>query len=200
MTLTCEAVAEAISSGDPNHVNPLIDEIGDLTPDDRLLLFDECFEQCLSLYDNEESDGYQRQSAVRVVDAFKLPLGLTAFVMSDGAQFAADVTCHDLREGTERVEAFFLEALQDRDGRVRQAAQRGLDTVCTGYNMIGEEDLLRSVIAELNGLANEHSGTTEEHIQEAHDQAAVHVESRMDHLLSGLQNEIERSQNRPHDQ
>ena len=193
MTLTCDAVADAIRSGDPDEVNPVLDEIGDLSPDDRLLLFEECFERCLDLY--AESDGYQRQSVVRVIDAFNLPIGLAAFVMSDGAQFAADVTRHDLREGTERVEAFFLEALQDEDGRVRQAAQRGLDHVCTGYDMIGKKAPIRSIIAELEGLAEEHSGTTEKHIEEARDQAVFYLQSGTDRLLSGLQNEIERSQN-----
>lgn len=194
MTLTCDGVADAIRSDDPDQVNPILDDIGDLSPNDRLLLFKECFERCLDLY--EESTGYQRQSVVRVVDAFKLPIGLAAFVTSDGAQFAADVTRHDLREGTERVEEFFLEALQDEDGRVRQAAQRGLDHVCTGYGMIGEEDSIRSIITELNGLADEYSGTAEKHIEETREQAAFYLQSGMDRLISGLQREIERSQNR----
>lgn len=193
MTLSCEAVAEAIRSGESDQVNPILDEIGDLNPDDRLLLFEECFEKCLDLY--EERTGYQRQSVVRVVDAFKLPIGLAAFVTSDGAQFAADVTRHELREGTEQLEAFFLEALQDEDGRVRQAAKRGLDHVCTGYDMIGEDAPIRSVITELDGLAEDHSGATERHIEEARDQAEFYLQAGLDRLLSGLQKEIERSEN-----
>lgn len=137
MEPSCETVAEALRSGESEQVNSAIDKIKELEPNERIRLFEECFDIWMEIYEN--GDGYQRQSVTRVVEVIDPGLGLAAYHSSDGERFPEEVSPDQLREATDQAEAFFLAALQDDDGRVRHSAKRGLKKVCVGYDMSGEE-------------------------------------------------------------
>jgi hypothetical protein len=185
MELSCETVAEALRSGESESVNSAIDEIKELEPDERIRLFEECFDIWMEIY--EKGDGYQRQSVTRVVEAIDPGLGLAAYNSSDGERFPDEVSPDQLREATDQAEAFFLAALQDDDGRVRHSAKRGLKEICLGYDMIGEEQPIQSLADELADLAEQATGKTQDHIEDAHEQTVFYLRPPGERVLHGLQ-------------
>jgi hypothetical protein len=185
MEPSCETVAEALRSSESESVNSAIDEIKELEPDERIRLFEECFEIWMEIY--EKGDGYQRQSVTRVVEAIDPGLGLAAYDLSDGGRFSDDVSPDQLREATDQSEAFFLAALQDDDGRVRHSAKRGLKEICLGYDMIGEEQPIQSLADELADLAEQATGKTQDHIEDTHEQTVFYLRPPGERALRGLQ-------------
>lgn len=185
MEPSCETVAEALRSGESEYVNSAIDEIKELEPDERIRLFEECFDIWMEIY--EKGDGYQRQSVTRVVEAIDPGLGLAAYHSSDGERFPDEVSPDQLREATDRAEVFFLAALQDDDGRVRRSAKRGLKKICLGYDMIGEEQPIQSLADELADLAEQATGKAQDHIEDAHEQTVFYLRPLGERALHSFQ-------------
>lgn len=158
---------DALASGDPDEVNPAIEEVEEMDADERAELFDDAFEMCLDLYD--EGDGYQRQSVVRFVR--ELAPHWRLFEVFGQADSEADLSTHlisgDMEQALDRLQAFYLAALEDDDGRVRLAAIKGLKNLTVAYQMTGIEERLDDLLAHLNEMMADANGKKLEHIQRA---------------------------------
>lgn len=104
---------------------------------ERTTIFDDAFEMCLDLYD--DGDGYQRQSVVRFVrELLSRQQLLAIFKDEPDEDLPAHFTLDDMENHIARLEAFYLAALDDDDGRVRLAAVRGLKHLSVAYQIGGE--------------------------------------------------------------
>jgi len=141
MDQTPDAFAAALSSGDTDRVNRAIDTVENVDPEERAVLFDDCFQQCRELY--ESDDGYQRQSAVRFAAALypRLAFRTVGTELTDAA-VPADWTLEELETQRRRLRAFYVDALVDDDGRVRRAAATALTELAVTAALLPEESLL----------------------------------------------------------
>lgn len=80
-----ESYASALQSSDSDRVNAVIDEIKDMDLDERIRLFDVCFDDLTDLY-AESNDECVRQSTVRVADQLTPDIALVfgPGVLTDG--------------------------------------------------------------------------------------------------------------------
>ncbi|WP_302079965.1 hypothetical protein [Salinibaculum rarum] len=167
MTEQLEEFRDALASGDPDEVNPVIEELKEMEAEERAELFDDAFEMCLELY--EDGDGYQRQSVVRF--ARELAPRRRLFDVIDQAASEAELSDHlvpsDTTQALDRLEEFYLTALDDDDGRVRRAAIKGLKNLTVAYQMTGLGDRIDELLARLDEMIVEASGKKLEHIQQA---------------------------------
>lgn len=180
-----EEIATAIRSGESGQVNQTIDDIKALDPGERVRVFEACFDRCRELY--QEGDGYQRQSIVRILKTLTPATGLAAYVIDEGSRFADDLSRETFEDAIAQATPLFIEALQDDDGRVRRAAVRGIKDVAVGYDMIGEDEPIRALVAELDDLIAKESGPAQKHLQEAREQAAFHLQTSGERLFAALQ-------------
>lgn len=158
----------ALASGEPDQVNAAIEKLEGMDAEKRTELFDDAFEMCLDLYD--EGDGYQRQSVVRFVrELLSRQQLLAIFKDEPDADLPAHLTLAEVEAHIERLEAFYVAALDDDDGRVRQAAIKGLKTLSTAYQMGGDDDRLDDLLETLDSLLAETTGKKREHVQRARD-------------------------------
>jgi HEAT repeat protein len=117
--ISWDEVFDTVESGDPDRVNDAIDRIGDLDPEARLELFESGVDDPVAIYEGSE-DGYVRQSVVRAVDEFSPGMVLGVRVADEDGEVG------DVRAHLDTAGGFLVEAIQDEDGRVRQAAKRAL--------------------------------------------------------------------------
>lgn len=167
MTEQLDGFRDALASGDPDEVNPAIEELKEMEAEERAELFDDAFEMCLELY--EEGNGYQRQSVVRF--ARELAPRRRLFEVVEQADSEAELSDHlmpgDTKQALDRLEEFYLMALDDDDGRVRRAAIKGLKNHTVTYQMAGFKDRIDEILARLDELAAETGGKKLEHVQQA---------------------------------
>jgi hypothetical protein len=177
MDQTPDAFADALSSGDTNRVNRAITEIEDLDPEERAVLFDDCFERCRELY--ESGDGYQRQSVVRFAAALYPRLALrTVGAEPTDAAIPGDWTLDESVDHRRRLREFYLDALVDDDGRVRRAAAKALKDLAVTAELIGADGELQTMLSELEALAEDHNGeAVQKHIDQAYENVAFHAEN-----------------------
>jgi len=133
---------EEVTSGDPDRVNATLEEIREMELEERADLFVACFDDLVRLY--EEGDGYQRLSIVRFLRDLSLP------------QLPA--------ENRDKLWEFYLEAIQDDDGRVRRSTGKGIHGFATQNQYRGEE--VEPLKADVERVAEEHSGEKRKHIEE----------------------------------
>jgi HEAT repeat protein len=157
MDVSWRYVLEAVESGDPDRVNDATDRIGDLNPEARLELFESGADELVAIYEGSD-DGYVRQSVVRAVDEFSPGMVLGVRVADDEAAIA------DVRAHLDTACGFLLVAIQDEDGRVRQAAKRALKDVYRGYRSIEDTETVEGVAEELGALAEGYEGSRREHL------------------------------------
>jgi hypothetical protein len=179
--------ATALDSGESNRVNDVIDEIGDMGLDERIELFDVCFDEVVQMYEDAD-DGYVRQSVVRVTD--QLTPGIPTVMALDTEDRSIGIDEAELRERTDALCGFLLEALTDEDGRVRQSAKRGLQDVFRTYDALDDEETLEALIVELDEMANETSGTQAKHLREAKEDAKFSLQSGVARLVEGFREEF----------
>lgn len=182
--------ASELESSDSERVNDVLDEIGDMDLGERIELFDECFEKLTRMYDATD-DGYVRQSVVRVAEQLVPGIPTVFAVDNDERSIGVDET--DVREQTDALCGFLLEAIIDDDGRVRQSAQRGLKDVFRTYDTLDDEETLEGLVAELDEMAAQAPDTQEKHLREAKANARFTLKSGIARLVDGLQDEFEES-------
>jgi hypothetical protein len=147
--------ATALGSGESDRVNDVIDEIGDMSLDERIELFKLCFDEVTQMYETAD-DEYVRQSLVRVAD--QLTPGIPAVMALDNDDRSIGAGEADIRDQTDALCGFLLEALTDNDGRVRQSVKRGLQDVFRTYDALGDEETLEGLVVEPDEMAAEASG------------------------------------------
>lgn len=100
---------DAITSGDPDRVNAVIEEVKGPNTAERARLFVSCIGEFSECYDVD--DGYQRLSVVRFLRALYTP--------------------HIPIEYRDLFWELLCEAIADEDGRVRTAAEKAMDKIIT---------------------------------------------------------------------
>jgi len=179
--------APELESGDSDRVNDVIDDINDMDLDERLELFNSCFDELAQLYEAAD-DGYVRQSVVRVAN--QLIPGLPTVMALDNDDRSIGTDEAELQDQTDALCGFLLEALTDDDGRVRQAAKRGLKDVFRTYDALDDEATLEALVIELDEMAGETSGTQAKHLREAKEEAKSSLQSGVARLVEGFEEEF----------
>ncbi len=179
--------AADIRSGDSEQVNETIDEIEELDLDERVQLFETCFDELTSIY-AQSDDGYVRQSTVRVAERLTPGIALVFAVAESDRSIEADVDT--VRQQTDEIGGFLLEALTDEDGRVRQSAKRGLKDVFRTYDSLEDEETIEAFAVELDEMATEYSDKRRKHLLEAKEDAEFFLQSGFGRLLEGFQKEF----------
>ncbi len=163
MERTPESFAGAISSGDADRVNDVIDEIESTDSVDRVSIYSDLFEACYPVYDSD--DGYVRQSVVRFLrDAYPM---LEIRIATSDTEQVGGYTIGDLGADRERLVEFLLEALEDDDGRVRRAAVDGFETLSVTFNVAELDAEKRALLATLDDLIEELPEQKAEHAKSA---------------------------------
>ena len=190
MDHTREAFADALSSGDTEHVNRAMDEIENTELEERAALFDECFEMCRDLY--EADDGYQRQSVIRFAAGLypRLAYRTVGSDLTDEA-VPGEWTLDEIATHRERLRDLYVDALRDDDGRVRRAAAKAIKELALTAEMLEAEDQLWSMMDELEALAEECEDSKRKHVEQAYENVAFHAEKPFSLLPDGLRDALE---------
>lgn len=193
MDHTREAFADALSSGNTERVNRAIDEIEDIELKERAALFDECFEMCRKLYEAE--DGYQRQSVIRFAAGLypRLAYRTIGSDLTDEA-LPGEWTLDEIATHRERLRDLYLDALRDDDGRVRRAAAKAIKELALTAEMLDADDELRSIVDDLEALAEECEASKRKHVEEAYENVAFHAEKPFSLLPNGLRDVLEKKE------
>ncbi|MFP8954930.1 hypothetical protein ACLI4Z_18530 [Natrialbaceae archaeon A-arb3/5] len=179
--------ATDIRSDDSEQVNKAIDEIEELDLEERIQLFEICFDKLTTIYADSE-DGYVRQSTVRVAERLTPGIALVFAVAESDRSIEADI--ETVREQTDAIGGFLLEALTDEDGRVRQSAKRGLKDVFRTYDSLEDEETIEAFAVELDEMATEYSDKRRKHLLKAKEDAEFFLQSGFGRLLEGFQKEF----------
>ena len=165
MTDQLDEFRAALESGTPDEVNSAIERLEKLEAEARAELFDAAFEMCLELYD--DSDGYQRQSVVRFArELISRHHLLAIFTERVDEEVPEHLTLAGREHQISRLEAFFVAALDDDDGRVRHAAVKGISNLSAAYQMGGDDGRLEELQETLESLLSETTGSKREHIEQ----------------------------------
>lgn len=182
-----ESYARALESSDSDRVNHVIDKINDIDIDERVRLFEVCFEDLTKIY-TESDDGYVRQSTVRVAEQLTpgIPLVFAATESEEETAIDESAVC----EQTDAFCGFLLEAMTDTDGRVRQSAKRGLKDVFRTYDSLEDTETIEALSAELEEMAMEYDDKRQDHLLEAKEDAEFFQQSGFGRILDGLEKEF----------
>ncbi len=178
---------DALESGDADRVNEVVDAIKEMDLDERVRLFEVCFDELTDLY-AESDDGYVRQSTVRVAERLTPGIALIFAVADDDRSMTANL--EDVREQTDNAAGFLLETMTDEDGRVRNSAKRGLKDVFRTYDSLEDEETIEALAIELEEMATEYSDKRREHLFEAKSDAEFFLQSGFGRLVEGFQKEF----------
>ncbi|MFC6722095.1 hypothetical protein [Halobacteriaceae bacterium SHR40] len=161
-----ERITTVVESGETEAVNDLIDELEGLAVDDQLATFEAVYEMLLDCMDC--ADGYSRQAVVRVVSALDPATGrMVAETAPD--QFETIPDEQRFADAIERAATLFVAALTDADGRVRRAAIRGINSLCTGCRLTGDQATIEQLVEDIEALSPDDE--SEEHVAEARETA-----------------------------
>lgn len=185
-----DAFVPKLESGNSGRVNDVIDEIEGMDLDERLELFDTCFEELTAIY-AESDDGYVRQSTVRVAE--RLVPGLPVVVAIDNEERSLCIDRETVRGRTDAICGFLLEAITDDDGRVRQSAERGLRDVFRTYDALDDDGTIEALASELEAMASEHSGRRREQLLEVKSDAEFSMQSGLAGILKEFNEEFDDS-------
>jgi len=179
--------ATALESGDSDRVNEVVDDVKNMDLGERIELFDVCFDELTELYAAAD-DGYVRQSIVRVGDQLVPGIPTVMAVDNDDRSIGADEA--DVRDQTDALCGFLLEAITDDDGRVRQSAKRALQDIFRTYDSLEDEETIEALARELERMADEHSGKQRKHLLEAKEDAEFTLQSPLGRIVEGFQEEF----------
>jgi len=182
-----EGYVSDLESGKSDRANKAINEIKDMNLEERSELFEVCFEELTGMYAAAD-DGYVRQSIVRVAE--QLTPGIPTVVALDNDDRSLDVDAAEIREQTDALCGFLLEAITDDDGRVRQSAKRGLKDIFRTYDALEDEETIEALMIELDEMAAEASGKQQQHIKETKAEARSTLQSGLARLVEGFQEEF----------
>lgn len=177
----------ALKSGDSDRVNAVIDQINEFGLDDRVRLFDVCFDDLIDLYTTSD-DGYVRQSTVRVAEQLTPGIALVFAVADDDRSMDSDI--EEIRNQTDAIAGFLLRAMTDDDGRVRQSAKRGLKDVFRTYDSLEDKETIEAFAIQVDEMATEYSDKRRDHLLEVKADAEFFLQSGFGRLLEGFQNEF----------
>jgi hypothetical protein len=133
-------------------------------------------------------DGYVRQSIVRVAE--RLVPGIPTVVALDNDDRSIGATETDVRDQTDALCGFLLEAITDDDGRVRQSAKRALKDVFRTYDSLDDEETVEALAQELERMADGHSGKHRKHLLEAKDDAEFALQSPLGRIVDEFHEEF----------
>jgi hypothetical protein len=179
--------ATALESGESDQVNEVIDEIKAMGLEERIDLFDVCFDELTEMY-AAAADGYVRQSIVRVAERLVPGIPTVMAVDTDDKSIGADEV--DVRDQTDALCGFLLEAITDDDGRVRQSAKRALKDVFRTYDSLEDEETVEALARELESMADEHSGKQRKHLLEAKEDAEFALQSPLGRIVGEFHEEF----------
>lgn len=169
-----KTILAALRSGEANRVNDVLDAVEDAEPTEQAEILSACFDDCRRLYDEAE-DGYQRQSVVRFLAAADPHLATNKAhgnVELNPDDFDLTEDADDYRDV---LVEFYLTALQDEDGRVRNAAKRELTPLSVRWEMLGEQTRLEALCLHLDDLAEDATGKKRDHIVETRNEVQAHA-------------------------
>ncbi len=178
-----DGFATELRSSDPDRVNEVVDEIREMDLDERVDLFEACFDGLVDIY-AESDDGYVRQSVVRVAERLVPGHPVVMAAADDDRLPGRDI--EDIQDQTDRLCGFLLEAITDDDGRVRQAAKGGLKDVFRTYEALENEETIEALARELEEMATDCSGKQRKHLLEAKEDAEFFMKSSIERILDGL--------------
>ncbi len=182
-----KAYATALESGDADQVNDVIEKVKEMDLDKRIRLFEVCFDDLTEIY-TETDDGYVRQSTVRMAD--KLTPGIALVFAATESEQQPAVVESAVREQTDALCGFLLEAMTDQDGRVRQSAQRGLKDVFRTYESLEDTQTIKALAVELEEMATEFDDKRRDHLLETKEDAEFFLQSGFGRILNGFQKEF----------
>lgn len=176
MDIDAETALTVLQSGETDRVNDLLDAVENTELTVKTRLLSECFEDCRRLYE-DAADGYKRQSVVRFFSAADPHLATAnahgnTELESDDLNLTGDVGNY-----RDALVEFYLTAIQDDDGRVRNSAKRELKSLATRYEMFGEQARLDALFSCLDELAEDATGKTREAIVDARTDVQAHARS-----------------------
>ena len=148
-------------------------------------MFDAAFKMCSDLY--EAGDGYQRQSVVRFIRELAPRRRLFGVIeqADSEAELSEELIAGDMEEALDRLQAFYLAALEDDDGRVRRAAIKGLKSLTVAYQMAGIENRPDEILAEIDEMMPDATGKKLKHLQQARHNVRLSKGPTLDQMLSG---------------
>jgi len=176
-----------LDSGEADRINDVVDEIGDMDLEERIELFDVCFDEVTEMY-AEAKDGYIRQSLVRVAE--QLVPGLPTVVALDNDERSVETNGAEVRDQTDALCGFLLEAITDDDGRVRQSAKRGLKDISRTYDALDDQDTIEALVMELDDMAADAPDPKAKHLDEAREDIRFSLQSEITRLIEGFQDEF----------
>jgi hypothetical protein len=179
--------ATALESGESDQVNEVVDDIKDMDLGERIELFDVCFDELTEMYAAAD-DGYVRQSIVRVAERLVPGIPTVMALDADDQSIGADEV--DVRDQTDALCGFLLEAITDDDGRVRQSAKRALKDVFRTYDSLEDEETVEVLAHELERMADEHSGKRRKHLLEAKEDAEFALQSPLGRIVDQFSEEF----------
>ena len=179
--------ATALESGDPDRVNAVVDDIKDMDLGERIDLFEVCFDELTEMYAAAD-DGYVRQSIVRAAERLIPGIPTVMALDNDDRSIGADEA--DVRDQTDALCGFLLEAITDDDGRVRQSAKRALKDVFRTYDSLDDEKTVEALAQELERMADEHSGKQRKHLLEANEDAEFALQSPLGRIIDEFHEEF----------
>ena len=179
--------ATALESGDPDRVNAVVDDIKDMDLGERIDLFGVCFDELTEMYAAAD-DGYVRQSIVRAAERLIPGIPMVMALDTDDRSIGADEA--DVRDQTDALCGFLLEAITDDDGRVRQSAKRALKDVFRTYDSLDDEETVEALAQELERMADEYSGKQRKHLLEANEDAEFALQSPLGRIVDELHEEF----------
>jgi len=179
--------ATALESGDSDRVNEVIDDVKDMDLGERIELFEVSFDELTELYAAAD-DGYVRQSAVRFGERLVPGIPTVMALDNDDRSIRADEV--DVREQTDALCGFLLEAITDDDGRVRQSAKHTLKDVFRTYDSLEDDETVKALAQELESMADAYSGKRRTHLLEAKENAEFALQSPLGRIVEGFQEEF----------
>ena len=136
----------ALESGESDQVNEVIEDVKEMGLEERIELFDVCFDELTEMYAAAD-DGYVRQSVVRTAERLIPGIPVVMALDNDDRSIGADEA--DVRDQTDALCGFLLEAITDDDGRVRQSTKRALKDVFRTYDSLDDEETVEALAQEL---------------------------------------------------
>ena len=101
-------------------------------------------------------------------------------------------TLDEIATHRERLRDLYLDALRDDDGRVRRAAAKAIKELALTAEMLDAADELRSIMDDLEALAEECEASKRKHVEEAYENVAFHAEKPFSLLPDGLRDVLEK--------
>ncbi len=163
MERTPESFAAALASGETERVNEAINTVEELDALEQATIYDDCFDRCMDVY--AEGDGYVRQSVVRFLrDTYPM---LELKIVGGDESVLDEVPADEIEEQRHRHVEFLLDAVTDDDGRVRQAAEKGINLVGSTMHLAERDDELDVLVEKLAELESDLPGDEKKQVERA---------------------------------